>query len=62
VDSRPDGRPFGCEPNGPCTDCSIPTLLRFLCHKNVTRIVEMCVERSACLVSLAAHRAPTSVE
>ena len=42
MDSRPDGRPFGCEPNGPCTDCRIPTLLRFLCHKNVTRIVEMC--------------------
>src|SRR5258707_14840053 len=34
--------PFGCEPNGPCSDCRIPTLLRFLCHKNVTRIVEMC--------------------
>src|SRR5258708_38102946 len=32
------GRAFGCEQNGPCTDCSIPTLLRFLCHKNVTRI------------------------
>jgi len=32
------GRAFGCEPNGPCTDCCIPTLLRFLCHKNVTRI------------------------
>jgi hypothetical protein len=34
------GRAFGCEPNGPCTDCCIPTLLRFLCHKNVTHIVE----------------------
>ena len=24
------------------TDCCIPTLLRFLCHKNFTRIVETC--------------------
>ncbi len=44
--------PFGCEPNGPSTDCCIPALLRFVCHKNVTRIVEVCALRgSACLVS-----------
>jgi hypothetical protein len=39
--------PFGREPNGPCTDCRIPTLPRFQCHKNVTHIVEMRALRGA---------------
>ena len=33
--------PFGCAPNGPNTDCCIPALVRFACHK-MSRVAWRC--------------------